>query len=178
MNKLRRRILTKLAQMEAPGNLPSEKVTETKTVSGAPTPFDIVEYYPNVVPAFGNQNYNWIRALVNTLNQALYYTSDGQVELKWMQSNNFNFGTTVVPSVDLKNLMNFAKQVHNTIFTNNGTKDGDTPLKPDEIAKRIAPLKSSSFISNLSNTNPMGQLSSKIGGNVKTLINNILLQIR
>jgi hypothetical protein len=177
MNKLRLRILTKLAQAAAPANLPTENVTETKTVSGAPAQFNIIEYYPTVITAFGSQNMNWITKLVDVVNQALFYTSDGQIQFKWMQNNSFNFGTDGVPSVDLKNLMGFAKQIHSNIFTNGGNKD-EQPLKPEEIAKRISTLKASSFLSSLSQSSPMGQLQSKLGGNVKTIINDILLQIK
>jgi hypothetical protein len=94
-----------------------------------------------------------------------------------MQNNSFNFGIDNVPSVDLKNLMGFAKQLHSTIFTNNGEQD-DRALNSEEIGKRIATLKNSSFLSNLSTSNPMGQLQSKLGDNVKSLIKDTLNQIR
>jgi hypothetical protein len=80
-------------------------------------------------------------------------------------------------SVDLKNLMGFSKQIHSTIFTNNGEKD-EKPLSSAEIKQRIDKLKTSSFVSNLSTSNPMGQVQSKLGANVKTVINDILLQIK
>ena len=178
MNKLlRRRILNKMAQMEPPANLPIDEATKPKVVSGSPNAFNITEYYPGLENAFGGTNFNWIKRLVDIINQALYYTSDGKIELKWMQNNNFSFDTSSVYSVDLKNLMGFAKQLHDYILTNNGKKDAQ-PLNSIDISKRIAPLKSSNFISNLSTSNPMGQLQSKIGGNVKTLINDILAQIK
>ena len=166
-----------MAQMEAPSDLPTEEVTKTKTVSGSPSIFNITQYYPTVETAFGSNNFSWIKKLVDVVNQALFYTSNGQVQLKWMQDNSFNFGTDNVPSVDLKNLMGFGKQLHSTIFTNNGEKD-DRPLNSEEINERIGKLKTSNFISNLSTSNPMGQLQSKLGGNAKTVINDILLQIR
>ena len=163
--------------MEPPSNLPTEEVTKTKPVSGSPTVFNITQYYPKVETAFGSNNFNWIKNLVNIVNQAMYYTSNGQVQFSWMQNNSFNFGIDNVPSVDLKNLMGFAKQIHSTIFTNNGTQD-EKQLNADEIGKRIATLKNSSFLSNLSTSNPMGQLQSKLGDNVKALIKDTLIQIR
>jgi hypothetical protein len=178
MNKLlRRRILNKMAQMEAPPDLPTEEVAKTKTVSGSPNVFNITQYYPKVETAFGSNNFTWIKKLIDAVNQGLYYTSDGKIQLKWMQDNSFNFGIDSAPSVDLKNLMGFSKQIHSTIFTKNGEQD-DKALGSEEIGKRIAILKGSSFLSNLSTTNPMGQLQSKLGGNAKTVINDILLQIR
>lgn len=178
MNKqLRNRVLNKIAQIEPPSNLPSEEVAKTKTVSGAPSYFDIVQYYPTIITAFGSQNMNWITKLVDVLNQALFYTSDGKIQLKWMQNNSFNFGVDSAPSPDLKNLMGFSKQIYSNLFTNNGSKY-EKQLTTEEISKKIQTLKSSSFLSNLSQSNPMGQLQSKLGGNIKTLINDILLQIK
>lgn len=177
MNRFRIRVLEKLAQTMAPNNLPSAEVTSTQTVSGSPPSFNAADYYPGIIKGFTSRNISIINGLVNALNQGLYYTSNGQVHLPWMRSVNFNFGTDGVPSVDLKNLMGFSKQLYQLVFTNHGTED-NTELTPQEIAKRIAPLKTSQFINNLSTTNPMGQLSTKIGGNIKTIINNYLLQIK
>lgn len=178
MNKqIRNRILSKMAQMEAPSNLPTEEVTKTKTVSGSPSYFDIVQYYPTIITAFGSQNMNWITKLIDVVNQGLFYTSGGQVQFKLLENNNYNFGTDSIPSVDLKNLLGFSKQIYSNLFTSNGT-DYVKQLTAEEIAKKIQTLKSSSYLSNLSQSNPMGQLQSKLGGNIKTLINDILLQIK
>jgi hypothetical protein len=175
--KIRHRILERLAQAVPPANLPSEEVAKTKTVSGSPSYFDITQYYPTVITAFGSQNMSWIIKLIDVINQALFYTSDGQVQLKWLQNNSFNFGMDGVPSADLKNLMGFSKQIRNNIFTNNGVKY-EQSLTHEEIVKKVQTLKYSSFLSSLSQSNPMGQLQSKLGGNVKTLITDILLQIK
>jgi len=178
MNKqIRNRILSKMAQMEPPSNLPSEEVAKTKTVSGTPSYFDIVQYYPTIITAFGSQNMNWITKLIDVVNQGLFYTSDGQIQFKWMENNSYNFGTDSVPSVDLKNLMGFSKQIYSNLFTNNGV-EYKQQLTAEEIAKKIQTLKSSSYLSGLSQSNPMGQLQSKLGSNIKTLINDILLQIK
>lgn len=177
MNKLRRRILEKLAQMNVPDNLPTEEAAKAKPVAGSPPAFAPANYYPTMTKAFGARNITIINQLTDALNQGLYFTSDGKVHLPWMKGVNFNYGTDNVPSVDLKNLMGFAKQLYQSVFTNHG-EDFKQALTSAEIAKIMAILKSSSFISSLSGTNPMGQLSSKIGGNIKTIINNLLLQIQ
>jgi hypothetical protein len=163
--------------MEPPSNLPTEKVTETKTVSGSPTSFSPRDHYPGIITAFDIRNLPSIDKLSNLLNQGLYYNSDGQVDLPWMRSVGFNFGTSSVPSVDLKNLMGFAKQMYKTIYTDNEAPY-KLPLKPNEIHDKIELLKTSPFLTNLPSTNPMGQLSSKIGGNIKSLILDTLAQIR
>lgn len=174
--KLRTRILTKLAQTNVPNNLPTSQITQTKTISGSPPSFTATDYYP-ISLAFFSKNANIINTLSNILNQALYYSSDGKIHLQWMHSVNFNFDTSNIPSVDLKNLMNFTKQVYNQLYTNNGKLD-NKQLSAQEIKDRVTPLQLSQYISNLSSTNPIGQLSSKIGGNIKTFINNYLYQIK
>jgi hypothetical protein len=176
-NKLRYRILEKLSQTTPPGPLPTEEITETETVSGSPPSFVASDQYPGIMIGFTARNANIINKLSDDLNQALYITSNGKVHLPWMRSVNFNFGIDGTPSVDLKNLMGFAKQLYSQVYTNNGAAD-KRELNAEEIAKRIAPLKSSGFMSSLSTSNPIGQLTAKIGGNIKTLINNYLLQIK
>jgi hypothetical protein len=94
-----------------------------------------------------------------------------------MENASYNFGTDSVPSVDLKNLMGFSKQIYSNLFTTNGA-EYKRALTPEEIANKVQTLKSSSHLSNLSQSSPMGQLRSKLGGDVKTLINDILLQIK
>ena len=171
---LRLKLLKKIAQT-VPVTTTNSTV-QTQTVTGQPKPFNPVSYYPSITLAFG-RNVPFIIQLSNILNLGLYYTSNGATDLFWMYSQNFNFDMSSASNEDLKNLMGFAKQVHQFIFTNSGTLD-KVALNAQNIADRIAPLKISKFIQNLSNTNPIGQLSAKIGGNIKTIINNLLLQIR
>jgi|SRR6185436_6690582 len=176
VNKLRLRIFEKLAQANPPENLPTTQTAQTKTVSGSPPSFMATDYYP-ITLAFSPRNTPIINVLSNLLNQALYYSSDGKIHLPWMRSVNFNFDTSNIPSVDLKNLMEFSKQIYNQIYTSNGKFD-NRQLTAQEIFNRINPLKYSQYINNLSSTNPAGQLASKIGGNIKNFINNYLLQIK
>lgn len=169
------KLLQRIAQDAT--NTPTAGVTATTPVSGSPPAFKATDYYPGIIVAFTPRNAVLINNLADLLNQALYYNSGGKVNLSWMRSINFNFGIDNTPSLDLKNLMGFSKQVYRQLFTNNGAMDKQ-PLTPKEIEERLAPLKGSLFLSNLPVTNPMGQLASKIGGNIKIFINNILLQIK
>lgn len=171
MNKLRYKILYKLSQTA--DNLTTDGVNATKTVSGSPTPFIATDYYPNIILAFSSNNATIINKLIDVINMALYYTSNGKVDFQWMKSNNFNFTTSDIPSVDLKNLMNFSKEIYSQIFSSNRQK-----LNPEEISQKINLLKNSKALQNISSTNPVGQLSGKIGGNIKVVINNYLLQIK
>ncbi len=163
--RLRKYFLEKIAQ-----------TTSATSISGSPPEFIAPNYYP-IVLAFSTRNTYLINNLTNIINQALYYTSNGKIQLQWMKNQNFNFDTSGQSNINLKNLMGFAKMMFNTIFTNNGAKY-IKQLSPQEINDKVNILKSSTFLNLLSATNPIGQLASKIGGNVKTLINNTLNQIK
>lgn len=169
------KILRKIAQTAAPSTN-TDGVSQATTVSGSPQSFVATNYYPLIL-AFSAKNAPIINGLSNILNNALYYSSDGKIDLQWMKSVNFNFDTSNTPSVDLKNLMGFAKQVYLQIYTNNGQLD-NRELSPQEIANRINPLKTSQYLGSMSASGTNSQLSAKIGGNLRTLINNYLLQIK
>jgi hypothetical protein len=173
--KIRLRVLEKIAQ--ATPNVSTEEVAKTTSVSGSPPTFIASNLYPSIIVGFQNKNVPWINGLANLLNTAMYYTSGGKVTLPWMKSNNFNFDTSQVPSIDLRNLMNFTKVIYNQLFTDNGQayKGSLTPL---QISQKISNLSSNQFLNNLSSVQPGGQVNAKLGGNVKTLIQNYLLQIK
>lgn len=175
-SKARIKILKRIAQTALPTNLPTD-ATANNPVTGSPPSFNATDYYPSITIGFTSKNVPWINGLVNLLNTSLFYASAGKVHIPWMRSVNFNFGTDQAPSVDLRNIMNFTKLVYNQIFTNLG-QAYQQPLNPQQIAEKKRILLSSQAFNNLSQVNPSSQLSTKIGGNLKTLINNYLLQIK
>lgn len=176
LNKGRLKVLIKIAQ-NVPQDLPTDSVANTQPVTGSPPLFNASDYYPSMRIGFQVKNMPWINGLANLLNTSMFYASSGKVTLPWMRSVNFTFGTDQVPSVDLRNIMNFTKLVYNQLFTNLG-QAYQQPLTPDQIIEKIELLRNSQFYNNLSRVNPTGQLSIKIGGNLKTLINSYLLQIK
>lgn len=176
-SKARLKILNKIAQTTVPTNLPTDAVANTQPVTGSPPPFNASDFYPSLRIGFQAKNVPWINGLANLLNSAMFYSSGGKVHLPWMRSVNFNFGSDQVPSVDLKNIMNFSKLVYNQLFTNLG-QAYQQPLTPQQVAEKIQILHSSQAFNNLSTTSPTSQVATKIGGNVKTLINDYLLQIK
>lgn len=171
-NKLLNRIIIKLGQ-SVPENLPTEQVIATQIVSGSPPSFIPSNYYPDLVTAFNSRNIPIINNLSNIINQALYYTSNGKIHLPWMYNRNFNFDNSISPSIVLKNLMNFSKLMFQQLFSNLSK-----PLSSQEILSRVGILSNSLFLTNLPQTNTSGQLTTKIGGNLKTIIKNYLLQIK
>ncbi len=173
--KLRLKFLEKIGQ--TPPNVPTEEVAKTTSVSGNPPSFIASNQYPSIVIGFQSRNLPAINNLSNLLNNSLYYSSNGKIHLPWMKSNNFNFGTDQIPSADLKNLMNFTKVIYSQLFTNNG-QNYKVQLTPQEIANKIKILQSNQSLNNLPAVQPGGQLATKVGGNVKNLIQDYLLQIK
>ncbi len=169
------KIFRKIAQT-VPSTETDATNQSTTAVSGSPRAFIATNYYP-IILAFSSKNAPIINGLSNTLNNALYYLSNGKIDLEWMKSVNFNFDISNTPSADLHNLMGFTKQVYSQIYTNNGQLDNRS-LSTEEISKRINPLKFSQFLGNISATGTNSQLNIKIGGNLKSIINNYLLQIK
>lgn len=166
-------ILAKIAQTA----LPQDTTTPNTVVSGSPPTFIASNFYPSMMVGLQAKNVPWVNGLANILNTALYYTSGGKVHMPWLRQTNFNFATDQAPSADLRNILNFSKLVYNQLFTNHGA-NFEQALIPEQIAERIRILANSSFFNNLSQVNPTGQLASKIGGNLKTIINDYLLQIK
>lgn len=178
MNKYNRlKFLERLAQMAPPTDVPTQSVANTTPVTGTPPSFIASDYYPGMITAFQTKNIPIINGLADLLNKSLFYSSNGKIYLSWMRSVNFNFDTSGISSVDLRNLMMFTKQIYNNLFSNNGAKD-EVQLTPEQIKERVNRLTMSQALENLSGTNPSGQLATKIGGNVKTLIKNYLLNIK
>jgi hypothetical protein len=174
-SKLRLKILQKIAQSTI--DLPTTQVAQTTSVSGAPTSFVASNLYPTIVSGFSSRNIGYINALADLLNTTIFYNSNGQLDLNRMKSNNFNVGLTSVPSADLKDLMGFSKALYNVVFTNHG-QEFKKQLSPQEIAELINNLKNNQFLQNLPSTNPVGQLGTKVEGNIKTLIVNYLSNIK
>jgi hypothetical protein len=169
-------ILKKLAQA-ATNQMATDEVNKNKSVAGAPPSFTASSAYPSLVIGFNTKNVPWINGLSNVLNDALYYTSNGQVNLQWMKTNNFGAGISQIPSQDLKNIMAFCKLMYTYVYTNLG-QEFKQALTSEQIAEKINYIKSQPSLNNLPSSNTSGQLTTKLGGNLKTIIQNYLLQIK
>lgn len=171
--KERLAILKKIAQTA----LPQDTTTPSTVVSGSPPSFIASNFYPSMMVGLQSKNVPWVNGLANILNTALYYTSGGKVHMPWLRQTNFNFATDQAPSVDLRNILSFSKLVYNQLFSDHGAAF-EVALSPEQLADRIRILSNSPFFNNLSQVSNTGQLASKIGGNLKTIINDYLLQIK
>lgn len=175
--RARLEILKKIAQASLPAAVPSDEAAKTTVVAGSPPPFKASNAYPGIIVGLQAKNVPWVDGLADILNTSLYYSSNGQVSMPWMRQVNFSFSSDKSPSADLRNIMNFTKQVYNYLFTNLGSAY-QQPLPADQLQEKIHTLQTSQFLSNLASANPTGQLATKLGGNLKTIITNYLLQIK
>ena len=173
---IRRIIFEKLAQAKPTGAIPTKELAQTQSVSGSPPPFSAIQSFPTLILAFNQRNANVIEQLSNLLNTVMFYTSNGQVHMQWMRTVAFNFGVTDIISTDLQHVMNFCKQFFVQIF--NGGQNYNAALTPEQIAEKVNVLKNSPALTSMSSTNPIGQLATKIRGDVKTSIINLLSQIK
>jgi hypothetical protein len=175
-SRIRRKIFEKLAQVNPPGAIPSKAQSQTQSVSGSPPPFSAIQSFPTLILAFNQRNANVIEQLSNLLNTVLFYTSNGQVHMQWMRTVAFNFGVTNIISTDLQHVMNFCKQVFIQLF--NSGNEYKAALTPQQIAEKADVLKNNTALTSMSSVNPIGQLATKIRGDVKTSIINLLSQIK
>ena len=172
MNKFRLRLLKKISQVT------DETEEVTKEVEGAPDSFSPLSFYPSMAKGFSPQNLNFIKEICDTVNEAMYYLSDGKRDLTLLRSNNFNI-TTSEPDIMVRNLIAFAKQLYNILFINskNQNKQYTKLLEKEELQDKIDLLKNSPVLVSLPSTNPP-QLKSKFSSPIKTIILNHLNMIK
>lgn len=164
-SKIRQKLLIKISQPSL--TMPTEKaVSETLNI-GVPTSFAASDRYPTLRKAFDSNAINVINDLSTYINSALFYASGGTYSLSKLYTINFNFSTTDIPPVnkDLKNLLLFSKELYVQIY--NSGNQYINKLSEDEFNFKINTLLRSQNLNNLSQTNPSGPLSIKMGGDVK-----------
>jgi len=171
MNKFRLRLLKKISQV-------TDETEVVKEVEGTPDSFSPLSFYPSMAKGFSPQNLNFIKEICDTVNEAMYYLSDGKRDLTLLRSNNFNI-TTSEPDIMVRNLIGFGKALYNTLFINSKSQDKQYKelLESEELKDKIDSLKSNFLLNNLPSTNPP-KLKSKFSSPIKTIILNHLNMIK
>jgi hypothetical protein len=172
----RQKFFAKIAQTTT-SNMPTAQVAATTPVLGAPNPFVPSDWYPSIITGFTTRNIPIINGLANVLNMAIFYSSNGQMSLPILRQRNWIFDASQVPNADLRNLLNYAKLFYQQILTNLG-ENYTQALAPEQIKEKVNALQNSIYLSQLSSAQPAGQLAMHVGGNVRELIKNYLLQIK
>jgi hypothetical protein len=162
------KILKKLAQATAPVTKPS--------VSGQPTFFNVGTLYQDVNTGLTPTNVDHLTELMGYINNALYYTSSGDIELIDLKISNFVKDVSgVIP--DLKNIILLTQLIYYNLMTDHGNKF-KKQLTSIEIKKRVDTVLTSTPLNNLSSVNPTGQLATKLPTNLKELIKTTLGKIK
>ena len=173
--QLRRKVLILLAQQAATTPVPPNTTAGPQTISGNPTNFDPYSYYPTIMTGWGTNNVSWIRQLSNTLNQAIFVLSNGQLDLNKLRGTNFVVDVSKYPDRVLRSIVQFTLQVYRFIFTN---LTGPFKTAVNNKVQIIQTLKG--FLSTYQipdgGINPF--LSNRIGGPFKTVVINTLTQIK
>lgn len=164
---LRHKIIHKLAQ----------ETSAQKPISSSPPSFAATNFFPSIILGLTSKNSSIVDQISKILNDAIFYASDGYTSLDRLKDQNFSFPADQSQK-DLKSLIQFAGQLHSSLFTDRG-KNFTTTLKSEEIQSRANSLFNSTSLGNLSQVNPSSQLAAKIGTtNLKGLFQNFLLQLK
>lgn len=169
--KSRIKLLEKIAQAA------EQQESGTNTVSGSPTTADVVALFPQSSIAWGANNIKHLQDIINVLNQSIYILSQGQVDFNRLRTQSFNVDESKFPDTILKAIISLARTIYNKLLTNNG-QIFKKELTPEEKQEIIDLLKQNISISSIPDGGINKFLTTKIGGNFKTVIINLLSNIK
>lgn len=172
---VRLKTLQKIAQ--APATTPTTPTAPTTPtpVTGNPATVSI-SMFPTANLGWGANNVSYIQKFIDTLNMSLYVLSNGKTDLDKMRQKNFNEDLSQYVAAT-KGIAALAKEFHQKILTNNGVAYKQ-PLSPEEKAAIIAGIKGSTTLGTIPDGGITSALPGKIGGNFKTIILNLLNNIK
>lgn len=166
MNKLRYRILEKIAQDQA--------TQPTVTPAIVPAPPTV----PSILFSHLSEGYNggtvaMLIGLTQQLNNALHYASNGKANFQKIIDGNLDLSAA---SPDEKNVGALCKKWYLTFLNSRNTFEQKVTGKT--IATWADAIISSPEYSSLSQVNPTGTLATKLQGNIKTIILDYINQIK
>ena len=167
MNKLRQRILTKLAQAQ-----PTQPETTTQSIP-APTP-PPTDLFSHLNEGFNGATVAILSALTGRLNTALHYASQGKDNFQDIVNNNMDLSGA---APDHRNVGGICQRLYNT-FLNRKNSFNSKKVDPKTIVTWADGITNSSEYNNLSQVNPTGQLATKLQGNLKSEILNFMNGIK
>lgn len=165
MSKLRKKILKRLAQ------------ADPTTISGTPSGINVSSLFPSIITAWSTDNLESIQDIVDTLNQAIFILSAGQLDFNKLRVQQFNVDTSKYPDRILKNTVKFTIVVYNNMLTNNGAAFSKE-LTAEERKIIIGKIKGSLQADEMPDGGISQELVNKIGGNLKTKISSSLDMIK
>jgi hypothetical protein len=179
----RLRTLFRLAQAATPAapaapSSPASTATSTTptVVSGSPRPFDPATVSPTLVLGWGANNLNFIRQLVNALNQAIYITSNGKLDFARLYDQSFGIDTSAYTPL-VSALANLGKLVFRRMIKNNGY-DFAAPVPTANRMQTVSILTNQIQSPAIPDGAINATLYSKVGGNIRTVLLDIVRQIK
>lgn len=166
-NKLRLRILTRLAQTQ-----PNQPETTKPTL--APPPAVGADLFSNLPEGYNAGTVTILTDLMDTLNIALHYSSAGKDNFNKISGNNLDM-SGVTP--DEKNIAMIAERIYNT-FLNQKNPFAGKKVTTTNINNWANALLTSPEYAGLAQINPTSELATKLGGNLRDLILNYMNQIK
>lgn len=165
--KTRLKILKRIAQATTTAEAP---------VAGSPREVALTSFPTNVVTGWEANNVSQIQELIDTLNQSLFYLSNGDVDFDKLKQLGFNIDQSKYQD-EIKKIVLFSKQVYQTVLSDNGVGFKEK-LNPAEKKQIIDKLKSDTNLTSMPDSGLNTILPGKIGGNYKSVILQILNNIR
>lgn len=166
VSKIRIKILKRIAQVQV----------ESPPVAGSPSSIDINSFPTQIELAWGSNNLPNIQKLANIINNSLFFLGNGNLDLNRLKQQNFNVDTSIYYG-DMSKIVLFAKLIYNKMFSNNGV-GFKKELSVDEKKEIIDKLKSDTTFVSVPDGGLNNTLPSKIGGNFKSIVIDILNSIK
>lgn len=169
MNKLRQRILTRLAQ-----TTPTQPAQPSTTPATMPPPPAVPgDVFSHLAEGYNGATVPILTALTNKLNDALHYASGGKKSFINIIGNNLELSGL---DPDGKHVGSVAQLFYNTFLNkkNAFTKKVDAPT----ITNWANTITNSPDYNSLSQINPTGTLAIKLQGNLKTEILNYMANLK
>jgi hypothetical protein len=175
----RLRTLFRLAQAApAAPTTPAASAAQTTptTVSGSPRPFDPASVSPTLVLGWGANNLNFIRRLVSILSQAIFIASNGKLDYSRLYDQSFGIDASAYSPL-VGALAEIGKLVFRTMIKNNGydfTAVLPTANRTRVVNMLTAKIQAPAIPDGAINPTLYG----KIGGNLRTVLLDIVRQIK
>ena len=165
MNKLRLRILKKLSQAQTPqpDQMPSVL---------PPPPTVPADLFSHLAEGYNGSTVSVLILLINQLNNALHYASGGKGKFQDIINNNIDLSS----STDYKNIGTVSQIIFNSFL--NKKNSFNNKVSPSNIKSWADALTMNSDYNNLSLIKSNSFLATKLQGNLKTIIQNYINQIK
>ncbi len=159
-----------------------EKLAQTATlpvatpaVTGSPTSFQMLDYFPSMRKGFSNPQLGIIQTICTLLNVGLFYASSGQQDVNKMRNAGFAKNTSL--NGQAKCYSNLVHDVHEQFLTNKHS-DFLAAVPKQDVEARINFLKASTGFTGLTNVQTTSQAASMISTNPKDKLDQLFQQLR